>query len=76
MEVKVTRWGNSLGIRVPARMAERLRMHDGAVVELEIRDGELVIRRKDSLEELLDRITEENLHAEMDWGGPVGHETW
>ena len=29
-----------------------------------------------SLEEMLARITPENLHAEIDWGAPVGREVW
>ena len=29
-----------------------------------------------SLEEMLAGITPENLHAEVDWGAPVGKEVW
>lgn len=29
-----------------------------------------------SLEEMLARITPENLHDEVDWGAPVGKEVW
>lgn len=29
-----------------------------------------------TLDELLDGITDENRHAEIDWGPPVGREVW
>lgn len=28
------------------------------------------------LEELLSRVTEDNLHSEIDFGAPVGREIW
>ena len=33
-------------------------------------------KRKDKLKELLDSITSENLHEEVDWGEPRGKEVW
>lgn len=30
----------------------------------------------DELQELLDRVTLENCHGEVDWGAPVGKEVW
>jgi antitoxin component of MazEF toxin-antitoxin module len=41
--------------------------------------GDLVISRSEddlSLDELLDRVTEENKHELLDWGAPVGKEVW
>ena len=32
--------------------------------------------RKDKLKELLDSITSENLHEEVEWGEPCGKEVW
>ena len=33
-------------------------------------------RKHPTLEELLDKITPENRHEEVDWGPPVGKEVW
>lgn len=77
MQTYVTKWGNSLGIRIPASMAEEVQIENGTPVEIEVRDEVILIRRKKySLEQLLAQITPENLHQEVSSGGPVGNEAW
>jgi mRNA interferase MazF len=77
MEAKVSKWGNSLGIRVPSIVAEQLKIHEGATVEIAIKGNEMIIKRKRyDLDELLEQITKENCHSETDWGPPVGKEEW
>jgi len=77
----VTKWGNSLAIRIPAAFAEALGLREGARVELKVRSGELVIivQRKSvryRLEQLIDQITPENQNELIEWGKPVGKEIW
>jgi len=77
MQTKVTKWGNSLGVRIPQRIAEQAEIRDGAVVDIDLEDGMIIIRKKRLyLEELLEGITQDNLHQEIDLGLPVGRETW
>ncbi|MBP8950498.1 MAG: AbrB/MazE/SpoVT family DNA-binding domain-containing protein [Candidatus Promineofilum sp.] len=80
MLTKVQKWGNSVALRIPKAFVEEMRMTVDTAVEMSIEDGKLVIspveRVEYSLEELLAQITPENLHAEVDWGAPVGQETW
>lgn len=80
MQIKVAKWGNSLGIRIPQLLAEQAEINDGAVVEIEIKDETILIRKirnkKLSLEELLKEINTENLHREMETGFPAGREIW
>ena len=80
MLTKVQKWGNSFALRIPKTFADEMQMTVDTAVELSIADGKLVItpveRSEYSLEELLSQITPENLHAEVDWGAPVGQETW
>jgi antitoxin MazE len=77
MQTKVTKWGNSLGIRIPQLLAEQAEISDGAIVEIEIRNEIIQIRKKKfSLEELLKDISAENMHKETDTGFPVGKEIW
>jgi antitoxin MazE len=51
-----------------------------AVVELAVAKGKLIIapmkRQKYRLEELVSRITDENIHKEDIWGPAVGREVW
>jgi antitoxin MazE len=41
----IGRWGKSLAVRIPSDLAGRLALADGATVEVEQRDDELVIRK-------------------------------
>lgn len=77
---QVKKWGNSLAIRIPARVARELGLSDDSQVELTT-DGDMAtIKRgidpKKSLDALVSQITSENLHGEADWGTPVGNEVW
>jgi antitoxin MazE len=77
--MRVSRWGNSLAVRIPRTMADRARIEEGQEVELIVVDGCLTIRpraRSYTLDELIDQITAENRHDEVDWGKPEGHEVW
>lgn len=77
MEPRVQKWGNSLGVRIPKPLAQKLGLAEGTPVEVEADDDGIVIRPKRyRLEELLSRITQENLHGEVDVGLPTGREDW
>ena len=79
MRTQVSKWGNSLGVRIPKAYAEEMGLSEGAAVEVKLSGRNLIIapvRREYALEELVSAITPRNRHAETDWGGPVGKETW
>ncbi len=73
----VQKWGNSLGIRIPKALALKAGLEEGTEVDFDIEDGHLVIVPKTrALDELLARITPDNLHSEIQTGEPQGRETW
>ena len=79
MRTKIVRWGNSLGLRVPKVLAEGLGVKDGSAVEVSLARGQLIVRPAPAcfeLDDLLAEVTEENLHAEVATGEPVGSENW
>ncbi len=79
METQFGRWGNSLAVRIPSAFAREAKLDEGMAVELTVADGRLVIapaRRRYDLAQLVAGITEDNRHAETDWGAPVGNEAW
>ncbi len=41
---QVKRWGNSLAIRIPAGIAESLRLHEDTDVEMDVHEGALFIK--------------------------------
>lgn len=77
MESQVTRWGNSLGVRIPKSLAQKSGLTEGTPIVFEVEDDAIIIRRKRySLEKLLSQVTPENLHGETDTGPSVGREVW
>ncbi|MFO1172080.1 MAG: AbrB/MazE/SpoVT family DNA-binding domain-containing protein [Hyphomicrobiaceae bacterium] len=82
MHATISRWGNSLAVRLPKHIADQVRLVEGSTVQLEIDDGTLKIipaRKKFKLSELLagepERTSEQEC-AEVDWGKPEGDEVW
>ncbi|WP_010504070.1 AbrB/MazE/SpoVT family DNA-binding domain-containing protein [Paenibacillus elgii] len=74
---QVQKWGNSLGIRIPKSLALKVGLEEGSEVDLDVEDGHLVIKPKlTTLEELLFKVTPENLHKEVSTGEPQGRESW
>ena len=80
MESRVQRWGNSLAIRIPKRMADEAGLTDNSPVHLSLRDKLLVIEpiRQPvlSLDALLSQVTTDNVHREVQTGPAVGGEVW
>ena len=80
MVATIAKWGNSLAIRIPQNLAKEINLAEGSEVKLVLIDGKLtiepIVRRRYSLEELLEAMTPENVHTEIDTGVAVGNEVW
>jgi antitoxin MazE len=80
MHVRVQKWGNSLAVRIPKPLAEDAEVKEGTVLNLAVSEGKVVAtpveKKKQSLKQLLAKITRKNLHAEVDCGPSVGREIW
>lgn len=77
MKTVVQKWGNSLGIRIPSVYAKEFKLHKGSSVEVTEEDGKIVIYpRKNTLEEMLSRVTDENMPEIVETGDSVGKEEW
>jgi len=77
MQTVVQKWGNSLGIRIPSLYVKEFNLKNGSSVEITEEDGKIVIvpPRKE-LNEMLSRITKENMHLPIETGSSVGNEEW
>ncbi len=77
MQVRVTKWGNSLGIRIPKAIAARIGLGEGSRVEV-VAEGDRIVISTDrpvyELEELLEDMTPEAMRDAFDWGPEVGRE--
>lgn len=80
MKTKVQRWGNSLAVRIPKAFAEEAGIKDDSPIEMRLVRGGLLLEPSagwpPSLEELLNGVTESNLHDEVDTGAAQGSEAW
>jgi len=80
MKTKVQRWGNSLAVRIPKTFAEEAGLKNDSAVEMRLTEGGLLLEPSPAqtltLDELLDRVTESNLHHEVDTGPAQGLEAW
>ncbi|MBW4568426.1 MAG: AbrB/MazE/SpoVT family DNA-binding domain-containing protein [Tolypothrix carrinoi HA7290-LM1] len=75
----VSKWGNSIGIRLPKYIADQVNLREGTNVSISISEGKLIVapqRKSYTLEELLEKVTPENLHTEVDTGSCLGSEIW
>lgn len=81
MRATVRKWGNSAAVRLPRDLLEQCHLEVDDEVVIEAEADRIVVRPvhrqpKYSLDELLDGITEQNRHGEVDWGESSGRETF
>jgi antitoxin MazE len=77
----IKKWGNSLALRIPVHLAQQLNLQENSEVEYTIADGILLVRPTPplgpyTLEQLLDRLTRDNIHTETVTGATQGREIW
>ncbi len=78
MTVKLQKWGNSMGVRIPKSIIEKVNLVENDELVIEQQDGKIVIfpaKKKLSLNELMDQVTTENMHGEDDFKSE-GNEVW
>src|ERR1700746_1841557 len=79
MKVKISKWGNSLGIRLPRAAVDATGLGEGAQLELEIDGRALRLKpasaaKRYRLEDLVAEMKPENQPELIDWGPDVGAE--
>lgn len=78
MRVTVKKWGNSASVRIPAAVMEAAKVRLDQKVDVREERGRIVIEpvreQGFDLDKLISDITEENRHAETDFGKPAGNE--
>jgi len=80
MHVQVKKWGNSASVRIPASVMAAASLSLDQTVEIKEEGGRIIIEPVRApiydLDQLLDEMTPETFHEEIDFGPPVGHEVW
>lgn len=76
MEVTLSQWGNSVGVRLPREVIDRIHLEVGSRLEIQVEDERIVLtpsRPRYTLDELLAGMTPDKEHPLED-DGPVGSE--
>jgi antitoxin MazE len=80
MVIKILKWGNSLGLRIPKSFAKEAGIEEGSAVDITLEGDHLVIKpvrpQKYALSELLSKVREDNIHEEIQTGDAVGREVY
>jgi len=79
VKTKISKWGNSLALRIPKAIAEDSHLSIGSAVDLSVQSNALVVKSIDekyTLGDLVSKINDENIHDETDTGEPTGQEVW
>jgi antitoxin MazE len=77
MQVQLTRWGNSLGLRIPKALTERFGLVEGEKVLLAVENDHIVIslpRLPTRIADLVADLTHDELAEAFDWGPDLGRE--
>ena len=78
MRTTIQKWGNSLSVRLPKAVTEKVGLKESDSIEIEIQDNKIVLLpqtvKEYTLKKLLKGVTKKNLHDETDFGGPAGRE--
>jgi antitoxin MazE len=77
MQSEVKKWGNSLGLRIPKKIATKLKLKEGSSINMNITNDQLVISTENSeLDILVTKINDQNSHKQMFSDNSVGKEIW
>ena len=77
MQVLLSKWGNSLGLRLPRALASQLGLAEGQTVEVRAEGDRLVVvaaRPLYRVEDLLSGMTPRKMREAWDWGSDKGRE--
>lgn len=77
MTATIQKWGNSLALRIPKAVAKQIQIQEGDPVFLKVGTAGLTVKavpKRLDLDDLLNKVTPENMHPESDWGEDRGRE--
>ena len=80
MEVRLQKWGNSMGIRIPSSLLKSLDLNLNDKIDIKEEENKIIISKskkdKISLEELFKDYNGGKLENDFEWDEPVGNELW
>ncbi len=78
MRVTIKKWGHSAAVRIPSGIMQTTNLQLDAAMDIREEGGCIIIEpirpNLYDIDQLVDSITPENLHAKVDFGTAVGKE--
>ena len=82
MEIAISKWGNSLGIRLPKAAVDKLKLSEGDKIEYSVSGAKMILTKARTTKSLFeeyyhkpyDEISVSGNKEEIDWGEDVGKE--
>jgi antitoxin MazE len=78
--VQVKKWGNSASVRIPAALMASSSLVLDQIVDMRAENGCLVIQPVTvpayDLDEMLNKMTADTFHDDVEFGAPIGDEVW
>ena len=78
MKVQVKKWGNSASVRIPASVMAATKRSLDQVVDVREDGGRIIIEPVRvpvyDLDDMLDQMSADTFHDDIDFGPPVGRE--
>ena len=71
---KLSKWGNSLAIRIPIKIAQELDLSENSTLEILAKDDKIIIQKRLSFEDKCKLITAKNRNVDESWDESVGNE--
>lgn len=80
MEIRLQKWGNSNGIRIPSTFLNSLKIKTNDRINIEQINDKIILSKvkkpKVSLKELFNSYRGEKLSKDFEWDEPQGKEIW
>ncbi|MGN0362574.1 MAG: hypothetical protein ACI4ET_07010 [Bilifractor sp.] len=80
MEITISKWGNSLGFRIPSVIAKELSLKPGDVAKYVVHNNNMTItfphKQPVTLNKLFEHYHGDYHPKEVYWGEPEGNEIW
>jgi len=76
---KILKWGNSLALRIPYKVAQSLNLKEGLEITFEVKNETLIVKQEsEATRKLLNLLnhSEDEPDTEDYWGKPKGKEEW
>lgn len=79
---KVSKWGNSLGIRIPKKIVEQLKIEEGSRIKINQKENKIELERQIpedqplTMDWVIDNLSDDYDHNDYSLGKPMGREIW